>query len=71
MANHYYVFTSYNVRVTTYFLVTKNSVNNFLKQHQKPFTLEKRIKLLRIEMIPQKIYSDSIADSNLIGFIKT
>ena len=25
MANHYYVFTSYNVRVTMYFLVTKNS----------------------------------------------
>ena len=28
------------------------------------------LKLLRIEMNPQKIYSDWIADSNFIGFIK-
>ena len=43
-------------------------LNNFLKQDQKPITLEKLIKLLRIEMNPQKIYSDWIADSNSSKF---
>ena len=71
--------------IITYFLVTTivradflvsrtkfiwNMLKNFFKWHQKPFTLGKRIKLLRIEMNPQKIYSDRIVDSNFIGFIK-
>ena len=41
-------------------------LNNFLKYYQKPFTLEKQIKLLHIKVDLQKIYSDWIADSNCI-----
>ena len=54
-------------------LLTKfisNMLNRFLEQQQKPFKLVKGKKLLRIEMNPQKTYSDWIADSNFIGFIK-
>ena len=68
----YFLVTSFMCAVVLV-LLTKfisNMLNRFLEQQQKPFKLVKGKKLLRIEMNPQKTYSDWIADSNFIGFIK-